>query len=170
MILKFSRLFIFFGVILLGLLFVGCSNNAISKIQKIDDANKYFDDFFNHDEIEKDESWTGIEVWIFCNYSKHEKYDEWVKNYNLKGSYSSSKEKYLDNYFDLLNTACYELIKDNFIYGKFTSICSGEFLYFTYSSQTNLDKDYPSIEALSKESYIVKVIIQETKTSLSGDE
>ena len=164
-----KRLIIFFISLMFILCLMGCSEEN-SKIEKTDNVDKYLDDIFNNEEVENVESWTGIEVWIFCDYSKHNKYEEWVEKYNLKFKYSNSREKYLDNYFDLLNTACYELIKDKLTNGEFISICSGEFLYFTYSSQEDLDKDYREIEKISKQEYVVKIVVQETKASQFVDE
>lgn len=149
---------------------VGCNENQDSKIKRVKDISQYLDEDFNKNEINKAESWSGIEVWIFCDYSKHINYDEWIKKYNLKTTYESNNAKYKDNYFDLLNTACYELIHDNFLNGEFTSICTGEFLYFTYDSQVELDKDYEKIEKISKEDYVVKVVIKETKGISNVDE
>lgn len=164
-----KRLFVFFMSLMFILCLAGCSEENC-KIEKTDNVDKYLDDIFNKEEVENVEIWTGIEVWIFCDYSKHDKYEEWVEKYNLKLNYSSSREKYLDDYFILLNTACYELIKDKLTNGEFISICSAEFLYFTYSSQEDLDKDYREIEKISKQDYVREIVVRETKTSQFADE
>lgn len=173
MFLKFKRLFLTLVVIILIPICVGCKADNVneeSKIQKLKDVNEYLDEVFDSKEVEKVEGWSGIEVWIFCDYSKHEKYDEWREKYNLKDSYSSSGEKYADDYFGLLNSACYELIKDKFTNGEFTKIGTSEFLYFTYSSQENLDKDYKGFEEMAKQEYVKRIVIQETYPSQYADE
>lgn len=138
-----KKLIIFLTSLILSVSLAGCSKNN-SKIHI----------------IEYSEFWTDIEVYVFCDYSKHKEYNNWIKEYNLKDNYNSSKEKYLDDYYRLLNNACYETLDNKFLNGEFELINSKECLYFIYSSEEFLNNDYKEIKKLSKEKYVTEIIIQ----------
>lgn len=143
-------------------------------------------------------SWYGIVVYIFCDYSKHPKYSEWIEKYGLKGVYdgeeSVERQKYVDrsaeydnNYYYLLNSECYELIKDGFPTSNTfypDGLC--EWIQLTYSTRwddkefdpyetmeqalENLknikenfynSKDYSSLFELAKEDYVIRIEIVE---------
>ena len=152
--------------------------------------------------------WYGISVYIFCDYSKHQKYNEWIEKYGLRGVYdgeeAESKQKYNDrsaeydnkNYFYLLNSECYELIKDDYTISN-TFLPDGlcEWIVLNYSTRwidkeydpnetmeqamENMNKikeefykskDYNSLFELAKEDYVTHIDIVEYEPRYNGDE
>ena len=150
----------------------------------------------------------GISVYIFCDYSKHQKYNEWIEKYGLRGVYdgeeAESKQKYNDrsaeydnkNYFYLLNSECYELIKDDYTISN-TFLPDGlcEWIVLNYSTRwidkeydpnetmeqamENMNKikeefykskDYNSLFELAKEDYVTHIDIVEYEPRYNGDE
>ncbi len=139
-----KKLGFLFICLIFGLCLVGCNSQKAEKNPKIE---------IKIDDIEGG-AWRGIEVFIICDYSKHPKYDEWMEGYN------SSGESYKYVY---LNKLHYELVKDKFPNGRFDSFSLAEFLYFTYPSWKELYFDYHNIDLISKEDYVEKVVIHESK-------
>ncbi len=159
-----KRLFIIFTCLMVITCLYGCNKNN-SKIEIKDGIEKYLDG--DYTDFKEDEQ---IVVYIVCDYSKHEKYDEWIEKYNLKYSYESGRDKYLDHYDKLLNGACYELVKEKFKYGKFELMAIGEFLQFSYTSIEDFKKDYKEIKKISKQEYVIKIYITKWNSSIGQDE
>ncbi len=159
-----KRLFIIFTCLMAITCLYGCNKNN-SKIEIKDGIEKYLDG--DYTDFKEDEQ---IVVYIVCDYSKHEKYDEWIEKYNLKYSYDDPREQYLDHYDKLLNGACYELVKDKFKNGRFILIGIGDFLYFNYESLEDLKKDYKEIKKISKQEYVERICIQKSDIGKVQDE
>ena len=128
----------------------------------------------------------GIRVRIRCDYSKHPNYNEWVTKYNLKEKHSGIDY----NYFNKLNNACYEQIKDGFPLGEFTALSTSEDLHFIYKASENHEesmkqsidnfykmkqifynsKDFETLKELSKQSFVVYISIVELEPNYEGYE
>ena len=177
------------------------------KIKIITEKSDVLDDMLDNPDAYR-VSWYGISVYIFCDYSKHPKYNEWIEKYGLKGVYdgeeSVSNQKYNDrsaeydnkNYFYLLNSECYELIKDGFpTSNTFLPDGLAEWIVLNYSTRwidkefdpnetmeqamKNMDsikesfyqsRDYSNLFELAKEDYVTHIDIVEYEPRYNGDE
>lgn len=156
-----KRVFIFLITIILIMCSSGCGK-IDSKIQICyDDKTRFVDEGFVFKESD-DEHYTAIEVFVVCDYSRHEKYDEWMEEYYLK-DYENNLDKWL-------NGVCYETIKDKYKHGEFTQLNFMPVMHFTYMTLDDLSKDYIEFVKLSKKNYVRQVYIRLEDTSKFHDE
>ena len=173
-----KRLIIFSNspIYLLIILFIGIVAIGIfNKVKTRGDItsykyNKLFTEYSNNSEKQN------INIYVLCDYSKHSKYNEWIEKYEFNdiNNYDSDYNKYVSEYYKVLNNECYELIKNNFQSLNYLPNSVSEWMCFSYQnlngfsseySSQSIDrfyqsKDYINLRNLSKEDYVERIVIE----------